>query len=149
MFHMKHFIKVSRETLFLLCYQHFLSVFNCIQVDYFKGIPYIVDKFHHVVTADDQRGSIVVGMETYPLGIHQVAVNKKGDLVINIVHKSKKRDASWLHSKVTHHTLGTGKTEFPLVQPVLHVMNVHRETTVHYDEVMPVAFMVAEEEVLA
>ena len=108
-----------------------------------------MDELQHVVAGYHQRRAVVVGVEADLLGVEEVPVHEEGHLVVRVVYKCKQRHAARPHTEVAHHALRAGEAEFPLVQAVLHVVDVHREAAVHDDEVVAVALVVAEEEVLA
>ena len=88
-------------------------------------------------------------METDFLRLAQMGIDKEGYLVVGIIEKREQTHRTGTHTEVFHHTLLRGEREFALMQFVLNVVYVHLMVGVHDDEVMAIAFMVAEEEVLA
>ena len=123
--------------------------FSFIQVNNLVLVTYAVDKLHHIRTAYDKRGTVVVRVKTDLFGFRQGRVDKKEDLVLHVVDKREKTYRTRLHAEIATHTLGRGKREFALMQLLFHAVDVHLMTAVHDDKVMTVAFVVAEEKILA
>ena len=88
-------------------------------------------------------------METDFLCLEKMGIDKEGYLVVGIIEKREQTHRTGTHTEVFHHALLRGEREFALVELMLDVVDVHLMVGVHDDEVMAVAFMVAEEEVLA
>ena len=111
------------------------------------------------VLGDDDCAAAVVGMERERRGIFQTAVEKENDVVVGVVNKPERADRTRFQAQITHHPFGRSKRQFAggflalgdenLLQPMLYIMDrqvfVARET----DEVMPVALVIAHEDVLA
>ncbi len=97
----------------------------------------------------DERGSILAWVEAYALGILQLLVQKEVHVVFRVVDESERRYRTGFHAEVFHQSLLRGEAQFALVQLFLDVVDVHILIAVEADQIVLVALMVAEEEVLA
>lgn len=68
---------------------------------------------------------------------------------VNVIDKAKSAYAAGGDTKASVHPLRTGEGEFPLVQQMFQRMDVQILVTLVADEIMPVPFMIAHEEILA
>ena len=98
-------------------------------------------------------------MEGERLGLLEVRVEEEDDVMLLIIDQSEGRDTTRLEAEVLHHALGRGEAEFAgrveasgheaLLETVLHVVDVHVMVAMEADEVVLVAFVIAEEKILA
>ena len=70
-------------------------------------------------------------------------------MILLIVYKSERRYRAWLQAEITLHTLWRGETQLALMQAVFEVVNSHILVAVEADQVVAIALVVAEKEVLA
>ena len=70
-------------------------------------------------------------------------------MTLLIVDKSKRRHRARLQAEVSLHTLWRGEAQLSLMQTVLKVVDSHILVAVEADEVVAIALVVAEKEVLA
>ena len=146
-------------------YQHFFLVFQqpfratvsvrrrghppSIQIQKFIPVPHTFDKPEHVVATYHQRSRIIVGMETDLLGIKQLFVDKQNHRMFHIVYQCEQRHRARHNAQILHHPLGRSERQFALVQPVLNVVDIHAVAGIHYHQIVLVAFVVAEKQILA
>lgn len=112
-----------------------------------------------ICATDDDGAAAVVGMEGECLGLLEVRIEEEDDVMLLVIDQSEGRDATWLQAEVLHHALGRGEAEFAgrveagghesLLEAMLHVVDVHVMVAMEADEVVLVAFVIAEEKILA
>ena len=98
-------------------------------------------------------------METEGGRVSEVLVEEEDDLVVAVVDESEGRDAAGLESQVAHHAFGRSEGQLAggvfarcderRLESVFQVVDSQVVVAIEADEVMHVALMVAEEEVLA
>ena len=112
-------------------------------------IPHCVQKLDKIGIADDDGAGVVVGMETQPWGVSQVLVDEKVHLVVLVVDEAERGDAARFQAEVFLHASLRGEGELTLVQPLLKVVDVHLVHALEDDEIVLVALVVPEKQVLA
>ena len=110
-------------------------------------------------TGDDHRAAAVVGVETEAVCLQEVLVQEENDMVLGVIDESEWTDAAWFQAQVAHHTLGTGKRQLAGgrlsrglqggFETLLKVVDSQVVVAMEADEVVPVALVVAHEDVLA
>ena len=112
-------------------------------------IPHRLQKLHKVFLANDNRPRVVIGMEAQARGIQEVLVDEEVHLVVLVVDEAEGGDAAGLQAEVFLHALLRGEGELALVQTLLEVVDVHLVHALEDDEVVLVALVVPEKQVLA
>lgn len=112
-----------------------------------------------VVAADDNRATAIVGMERERVGFGKAVIKEKDNMMLDIVDEAKRRNATGLETKITHHSFGRSKREFAgriealrhefLLEAMLKVVNIKVVIAMEADQVMLIAFVIAEENILA
>ena len=88
-------------------------------------------------------------METQAGRIEEVFVDKEVHLVVLVVDEAERGDAARFQAEVFLHALLRGEGELALVQALLKVVDVHLVHTFENDQIMLVALVVPEKQVLA
>ena len=88
-------------------------------------------------------------MERDPFGLPQVFVQIELDLVFGVVDQAEQRYRTRHGSQAAFHPLLGGEGEFALVQLVFQAVDVHLLVAFQNHQIVPVAFMISEKEVLA
>ena len=88
-------------------------------------------------------------METQAGGVEEVLVDEKMYLVVGVVDEAERGDAARLQAEVFLHSGFGGEGQLALMQALLQVVDVHLVHALEDDEVMLVALVVPEKEVLA
>ena len=88
-------------------------------------------------------------METQARGIQEVLVDKEVHLVVFVVDEAEGGDAAGLQAEVFLHAGLRGEGELALVQTLLEVVDVHLVHALEDDEIVLVALVVPEKQVLA
>ena len=88
-------------------------------------------------------------MEAEVRGLEEVLVEEDAYVMGGVVDESEGGDGSGRDTEVTLQAVLGGEGEFALVEAMLDGMNVHRAVAGKDDEVVTVALVIAEEEVLA
>ena len=88
-------------------------------------------------------------METQTGGVEQVLVDEEMHLVVGIVDEAERGDAAGLQAEVFLHSRLRGEGQLALMQALLQVVNVHLVHALEDDQVMLVALVVPEKQVLA
>ena len=99
--------------------------------------------------ANDNRPRVVIGMEAQARGVQQVLVDEEVYFVVSVVDEAERGDAAGLQAEVLLHALLRGEGELALVKPLFEVVDVHLVHALENDQVVPVALVVAEKQVLA
>ena len=99
--------------------------------------------------ANNNRPRIVIGMETQAWGVEEVFVDEEVYLVVLVVDEAEGGDAARLQTEVFLHSGLRGEGELALVQTLLEVVDVHLVHALKDDEVVLVALVVPEKQVLA
>ncbi len=109
----------------------------------------MLQKTDKIFPFDNQRCCVYARMETDPLRLQKFPVDEHMHVMLLIIYQPKGRDRAGHHPQIFLQSLLGSKTELSLMQLVLYIMDVHVLVTVQQHKVVPVSFMVAEEEVLA
>ena len=88
-------------------------------------------------------------MEAEVRGLEEVLVEEDAYVVVGVVDEGEGADGSGRDAEVTLQAALGGEGELALVEAMLDGMNVHRAVAGEDDEVVTVALVIAEEEVLA
>ena len=88
-------------------------------------------------------------MEAEMRGLEEVLVEEDAYVVVGVVDEGKGGDGSGRDAEVTLQAVLGGEGELALVEAMLDGMDVHRAVAGEDDEVVTVALVIAEEEVLA
>ena len=122
---------------------------SIIQLHKFIRIPHRLQKLDKVLLANDDCPRVVIGMEAQARGIQEVFIDEEVYLVVLIVDEAEGGDAAGLQAEVFLHASFRGESEFALVQSLLEVVDVHLVHALEDDEVVLVALVVPEKQVLA
>ena len=120
-----------------------------IQLNKLILIPHRLQKLDKILLANDNRPRVVVGMEAQARGIQEVLVDEEVYLVVLVVDEAERGDAAGLQAEVFLHAGLRGEGELALVQALFQVVDVHLVHTLEDDQVVLVAFVVPEKQVLA
>ena len=88
-------------------------------------------------------------MEAEVRGLEEVLVEKDAYMVVGVVDEGEGGDGAGCDAEVTLQAVLGGEGELALVEAMLDGVNVHRAVAGEDDEVVTVALVIAEEEVLA
>ena len=88
-------------------------------------------------------------MEAEVRGLEEVLVEEDAYVVVGVVDEGEGGDGAGRDAEVTLQAVLGGEGELALVEAMLDGMNVHRAVAGKDDEVVTVALVIAEEEVLA
>ena len=88
-------------------------------------------------------------MEAEVRGLEEVLVEEDAYMVVGVVDEGEGGDGSGCDAEVTLQAVLGGEGELALVEAMLDGMNVHRAVAGEDNEVVTVALVIAEEEVLA
>ena len=88
-------------------------------------------------------------MEAEVRGLEEVLVEEDAYMVVGVVDEGEGGDGAGRDAEVTLQAVLGGEGELALVEAMLDGMNVHRAVAGEDDEVVTVALVIAEEEVLA
>ena len=102
-----------------------------------------------ILAFHDERGGVDAGMETDALGILQLFVEEEMHMVLGVVDESEGGHGTGLHAEVFHQARFRGEAQLALMQLLFDVVDVHVLVAIEADQIMLVALVVAEEEVLA
>lgn len=108
-----------------------------------------LDEAVHVVAGDFQRGGVVIGVEGDPLGLAQVLVQIELDLMVRVVDQPEEGDGAGDRAEIFFHALLRSEGELALMQLVLQAVDVHLLVALEDDQIVPVALVVSEKQVLA
>ena len=75
-------------------------------------IAHALEVAFKILSLDDHRAPAIVGVKTERLSLQEVLVEEQDHMVICIVDKTKRADATGFKSEVFEHTLGASKGEF-------------------------------------
>ena len=120
-----------------------------IQFNKLITIPHRIQKLNKVLLVNDNRPRVVIGMEAQARGIQEVFVDEEVYLVVLVVDEAEGGDAARLQAEVFLHAGLRGEGELALVQALLQVVDVHLVHALEDDEVVLVALVVPEKQVLA
>ena len=88
-------------------------------------------------------------MEAEVRGLEEVLVEEDAHMVVGVVDEGEGGDGAWRDAEVTLQAALGGEGELALVEAMLDGMNVHRAVAGEDNEIVTVALVIAEEEVLA
>ena len=88
-------------------------------------------------------------MEAQAWGVQEVLVDEEVDVMLGVVDEAEGGDAAGLQAEVFLHAGLRGEGELALVQTLLQVVDVHLVHALEDDEVVLVALVVPEKQVLA
>ena len=120
-----------------------------IQLHKLIRIPHSFQKLDKVLLTNDDCPRVVIGMEAQARGVQEVFVDEEVHLMVLVVDEAERGDAAGLQAEVFLHAGLRGKGELALVQTLLKVMDVHLVHALEDDEVVLVALVVPEKQVLA
>lgn len=88
-------------------------------------------------------------MEAQSGRVLKVLVNEEVDVMLRVVDEAERGDAARFQAEVFLHPCLRGESQLALVQALLQVVDVHLVHALEDDEVVLVAFVVPEKQVLA
>ena len=88
-------------------------------------------------------------METHALRLLQLTVKEHMHMVLRVVDESERGHGARSHAQIFHQSRFRGEAQLALMQLFLDVVDVHVLVAVETDQIVLVALVVAEEEVLA
>ena len=88
-------------------------------------------------------------MEAQSGGVLEVLVDEEVDVVLGVVDKAERGDAARFQAEVFLHPCFRGEGQLALVQALLQVVDVHLVHALEDDQVVFVALVVPEKQVLA
>ena len=88
-------------------------------------------------------------METHALRLLQLTVKEHMHMVLRVVDESERGHGARSHAQIFHQSRFRGEAQLALMQLFLDVVDVHVLVAVEADQIVLVALVVAEEEVLA
>ena len=109
----------------------------------------MIHEANEAVKGEGQGGCVDAGMEAEVRGLEEVLVEEDAYMVVGVVDEGEGGDGAGRDAEVTLQAVLGGEGEFALVEAMLDGMNVHRAVAGEDDEVVTVALVIAEEEVLA
>ena len=109
----------------------------------------MVHEANEAVKGEGQGGRVEAGMEAEVRGLEEVLVEKDAYVMLGVVDEGEGADGAGRDAEVTLQAVLGGEGELALVEAMLDGMNVHRAVAGKDDEVVTVALVIAEEEVLA
>lgn len=115
----------------------------------FVRIAHIIKKFHEVGASNGERCGVDARMKTYSVVLLQILVEKHMHMVFFVVYQSERGDGAGCDAKIFHHPFGRSETQFPLVQLFFNGMNVHVAVAVKQYQIMLIALVVPEKQILA
>lgn len=133
---------------YLFLFQSYL-IASIIQLHKFITIPHRLQELDKVLLANDDCPGVVIGMEAQAGGIQEIFVDEEMHLVVFVVDEAEGGDAAGLQAEVFLHASLRGEGELALVQALLQVVDVHLVHAFEDDQVMLVALVVPEKQVLA
>ena len=104
---------------------------------------------HELVVLEQHRGAVVVRVESVAGPLAHPGVEEQVHVVRRVVYQPECRDRSGAQSEPPFHALFRGERELALVQPLFEVADRQPLFGVEAYQVVPVALVVAEKEVLA
>ena len=120
-------------------------------IEFYK-LPRVAHRFevaHKLLVRDNHRTSAVVGVEAQTWRIFEVVVEEEVSVILLIVDKAERRYRAGLQAQIALHTLRRCEAQLSLSQTLLKVVDSHILVAVETHEVMAIALVVAEKEVLA
>ena len=109
----------------------------------------MVHEANEAVKGEGQGGRVEAGMEAEVRGLEEVLVEKDAYVMLGVVDEGEGADGAGRDAEVTLQAVLGGEGELALAEAMLDGMDVHRAVAGEDDEVVTVALVIAEEEVLA
>ena len=109
----------------------------------------MIHEANEAVKGEGQGGCVDAGMEAEVRGLEEVLVEKDAYVMLGVVDEGEGGDGAGRDAEVTLQAVLGGEGELALVEAMLDGMDVHRAVAGEDDEVVTVALVIAEEEVLA
>lgn len=110
-------------------------------------------------SADNYRTTAIVGMEREGIGFLQIFVKEEMNVMFLVVDQAERRNTPRLKAKVFHHAFGRSKRKLARrvlalghersLETLLEVMNVKVVIAMETHQIVLVALVIAEEEILA
>ena len=125
------------------------SQWHLIQLYKLVAVAHHLEVAHKLLARYDHRTSAVVGVEAEAFGLFEVLIEKEMYVILLIVDKTKRRYRAGLQTEIALHTLRRCEAQLSLMQTVLKVVDSHILVAVETHEVVAIALVVAEKEVLA
>ena len=120
-----------------------------IQVNPLVWVAHVLQETFEILALHDERGGVDAGVEAHALSVLQLPVEEDMYVVFGVVDESERRYGTGHHAQILHQPLLGGKAQFALVQLFFDVVDVHVLVAIEADQIVLVALVVAEEEVLA
>lgn len=130
-----------------------------VQVDILVLIAYQRKITFKIRTANHNGTPAIIGVEREQVCLSETAIQEKDDVLLRVVDEPERRDAARLQPQIAHHALGRGEAEFArrglpcclqlLFEAVLQVVDVQIVVAIEADEIMLIAFVVAQEDIFA
>lgn len=112
-------------------------------------MPNVIKETLEIDDAQDEGGGVVIGVEGDSLRLHQFLINKDANEMIGIVQKAERRDRPRGQSEVLHQSLGRGKTQLAVADLIGHLAQIGALGMSQDDEIVPIALLIAQKEILA
>ena len=109
----------------------------------------MVHEADEVSARESERGGIDAGMEAEAGDVAEVLVEKEADVVLGVMDEAEGSDGTGHDTEIALHASLGSEGELAFAEAMLDGVDVHRAVAGEDDEVVAVAFVVAEEEVLA
>ncbi len=106
-------------------------------------VPARLEEPLEIVTRNDERARVDVGVERQALRLFQVAVEDHPDTVIPIVNQTERRHRSGGEAEMLLQPFGRRETQFAVADLVRDRPEVRLLGMLKHDEVVAVAFLVA------
>lgn len=115
-----------------------------IQIDKLIAVPASVEISDEFGLRDHDRPRVVVRMKAQGVLLPQIPVEKQVHVIFRVVDQSEWRYGTRTESQIPFHPLFGSERELSLSQPAFEIADRQISVAVENDEVMPVAFMIAE-----
>jgi len=122
---------------------------SIVQLHKLIRIPHSIKELNKILLTNNNRPSVVIGMETQSGRILDVLVDEEVDVVFCVVDEAERGDAARFQAEVFLHPCLRGEGKLALMQALLQVVDVHLVHALEDDQVMLIAFVVPEKQVLA
>lgn len=120
-----------------------------IQIDKLIAVPASVEISDEFGLRDHDRPRVVVRMKAQGVLLPQIPVEKQVHVIFRVVDQSERRYGTRTESQIPFHPLFGSERELSLSQPAFEIADRQISVAVENDEVMPVAFMIAEKKIFA
>ena len=119
-----------------------------IQFQKFIRVAHSVKEFYEILVFDYDGGRVVVWMEAETLCFLQVLVDEHMHMMLRVVDQAKGRHAAWFQAEIFVHPGLRGETQLALVQAMFQVVDIHLVHALEQHQIVFVAFVVSEKQVL-